>query len=210
MNILLAGGMDNQPFRGEKGKTAIRAYGRSGMGLAILALFLLFAFSGKLCLAGSASECQVKTAFLFNFTKFAEWPASAFSSPESPIVILVIGQDPVADELETLRGKTAQGRKLVIKKSTGIPEGERFHVLFICKNEGFAGLVRLVKNRSVLTISDGKQFSRNGGIIGLVTVDNKVSFEINTDALDRAGLKVNSQVLRMAKIVKDSGQKEER
>jgi hypothetical protein len=210
MNILLAGGMDNQPFRGEKGKTAIRAFSSPKVGLAILALLLLFALSGRICLAGSASEYQVKTAFLFNFTKFAEWPTSAFLGPESAIVILVVGQDPVADELETLRGKTAQGRKLVIKRSTGIPEGERFHVLFICKTEGFSGLVRLVRNRSVLTISDGKQFSHNGGIIGLVTVNNKVSFEINTDALDRAGLKLNSQVLKMAKIVKDSSQKEDR
>lgn len=163
-----------------------------------------------MCLAGGASEYKIKTAFLFNFTKFTEWPANAFSNPESPIVILVVGHDPIADELETLRGKIAQGRKLTVKRSAGIPEGERFHVLFLCRNEGLAQLVRPLRNRSVLTISDGKQFSHSGGIIGLITADNKVSFEINTDALERSGLKLNSQVLKIAKIVKDSAQKEER
>lgn len=179
-----------------------------GAGLLALALLLIIGIGP--CLAAGAPELRVKTAFLFNFTKFTEWPAGAFSGPDSPIVILIVGQDPIADELETLKGKTAQGRKIVVKRGTGLAEAERFHVLFICKNEGFASHIRPLRNRSVLTVSDGKQFSHNGGIIGLVTVDNRVSFEINVDALDRAGLKLNSQVLKLAKIVKDSGQKEDR
>jgi hypothetical protein len=173
-------------------------------------LFLLALAGGKVCLAGAGLEYQVKTAFLFNFAKFTEWPSGAFQNPESPIVVLVIGQDPVADEIETLKGKIAQGRKLAIKRSAGIPEGERFHVLFICRNESPAQVLRSLRNRGVLTISDSKQFCHNGGIIGLVTVDNKVSFEINTDALERSGVRLNSQVLKIAKIIKDSPQKEDK
>jgi hypothetical protein len=177
---------------------------RLGTALFVLLLFL----AGGICLAG-APEHQVKTAFVFNFAKFTEWPSNAFSSPDSPIVILVVGQDPMAEELETLKGKTAQGRKVTVKRSASVPEGERFHVLFICKNES-AQLARPLRNRSILTVSDSRQFAHNGGIIGLVAADNRVSFEINTDALDRAGLRLNSQVLKIAKVVRDTGQREDK
>ena len=45
------------------------------------------------------SEADVKAAYLFNFAKVIEWPASAFAGAKAPIVIGVVGRDSVGDEL---------------------------------------------------------------------------------------------------------------
>jgi hypothetical protein len=48
------------------------------------------------------SEYQVKAAFLFNFTKFVEWPDGSFDAPQAPIVVGIIGDDPFGNDLERM------------------------------------------------------------------------------------------------------------
>src|SRR5689334_1690426 len=67
--------------------------------------------------SGQPSEYEVKAAFLFNFTKFVEWPESVFSDPQAPIVIGIIGDDPFGDSLRRIvAGQKAQGRAILIIK----------------------------------------------------------------------------------------------
>ena len=61
----------------------------------------------------------MKAAFLFNFTKFVEWPESSFEDPQAPIVLGIIGDDPFGDDLERIiAGQKVQGRSLVIRRET--------------------------------------------------------------------------------------------
>jgi hypothetical protein len=54
-------------------------------------------------------EYEVKAAFLFNFTKFVEWPENAFVDPHAPIVIGIIGDDPFGESLvRIVAGQKAQ------------------------------------------------------------------------------------------------------
>ena len=41
----------------------------------------------------AATEYEVKAAFLLNFAKFVDWPASSFPASDSPMVIGVLGDD---------------------------------------------------------------------------------------------------------------------
>jgi hypothetical protein len=45
---------------------------------------------------------EVKAAFLFNFTRFVEWPAKAFETSESPIIIAVSGDEDVVAQLQSM------------------------------------------------------------------------------------------------------------
>jgi uncharacterized protein DUF4154 len=45
------------------------------------------------------SEYEIKAGFLFNFTKFVEWPPDAFADPSVPIVLGIVGDNPVTDLL---------------------------------------------------------------------------------------------------------------
>jgi hypothetical protein len=181
-----------------------------GIGIRSLVLIstLLFAMAffspaPKAGLAAEPSEYDLKAAFVYNFIKFVEWPSSAFSRADAPITIGILGQDPMDEALESLKSKTAQGRKLTVRRFAKIGDLEKCHVLFVGKSEreSLAVVLKQVRDSGVLTIADIRGFAAAGGIVNFINVENRISFEINTDAADRAGLRVSSQLLKLAKIV---------
>lgn len=156
--------------------------------------------------SGIASEGEIKAAFIYNFIKFVEWPASAFSNAGQRIVICVLGQDGVTRALEKVSGKIAQGRTISVKHAIDPTELAQIHVLYIGQSEKdrVRSLIKEIP-KHVLTISDMQSFAASGGMINFYTAEKKISFVINLDAAERAGLKFSSQVLRLARIVKEQG-----
>jgi hypothetical protein len=153
-----------------------------------------------------ASEGEIKAAFIYNFIKFVEWPTSAFSTTEQRIIICVLGQDGVSRALEKVSGKITQGRTITIKHAADPTEMTQFHVVYVGQSEKdhMRTLIKAIP-KHVLTISDTQSFAASGGMINFYTVERKVSFVINLDAAERAGLKLSSQLLRLARIVKETG-----
>lgn len=151
--------------------------------------------------AASVGESDVKAAFVLNFIKFVEWPASAFSSPEDPIVFSVLGDDPVATSLASLDGKKVSGRRVVVRKVPGLPALGRCHVLFVGASEkaALAPILGAVQRWPALTVADFEGFAERGGTIGFVRQDDRVGFEINEEAALKAGLKVNAKLLYLGK-----------
>src|SRR5437879_10455237 len=82
-------------------------------------------------LAQGFDEYRVKTAFLYNFVKFVEWPDDAFQSAKDPIAICMIGYDPQRRALEDLvRGKAIQGRAIVVRQVSNAEQAKICQVLF--------------------------------------------------------------------------------
>lgn len=151
-------------------------------------------------------EYFVKGAFLYNFARFVEWPQKAFTSEQDPVTICILGEDPFGSALDQLRGKTTGNRKILVRQHVNISEIDHCNILFISKSEQakLAEILPSSHRRSMLTVSDMENFAEQGGIIGLVTVENKIRFEVNLDAARRANLKISSQLLKLANIVKDN------
>ena len=63
-------------------------------------------------------------------------------------------------------------------------------------------IIRKVENDHVLTIGESDNFASNGGAFRFFTEENKMRFEVNTDATDRAKLKISSKLLKLARIFK--------
>jgi hypothetical protein len=147
----------------------------------------------------SPPEYQVKAAYLFNFAKFVEWPASAFSSAGAPLVIGIIGKGSFGEAFDALAGKSTKGRKVQVKHFSRIEELAGCQVLFIANSEK-QRLKEILGAlpAGVLTVSDIKRFCNAGGMIGLVNRGDKVQFEVNLINAERAGLKVSSQMLKLA------------
>jgi hypothetical protein len=150
-----------------------------------------------------APEYTVKAAFLYNFAKFVEWPADAFTGPASPIVLFVYGVDPFGDALKSLKGKTANGRPIVVRYAANLGELERCHLLFVSASSMalLPKILQATKSWSVLTVGDVDGFARDGGTINLVNEGQRVVIEINTEAAQRSRLKISSKLLALAKIV---------
>ena len=152
------------------------------------------------------SEQQVKAAFLYYFIKFIDWPQEAFPDKNAPILVGVIGDDSLGRELEqSLRNKTINGRELMLRQIGWPGEVRGYHILLLCASEAkvIPAVLASVKGSPVLTVGDIDRFGEQGGIINFYIEDKKVRFEINIDAAEKAQLKIGSQLLSLAKIVRD-------
>lgn len=153
-------------------------------------------------------EYQVKAAYLFQFARYVDWPPEAFATPTAPLVIGVVGVDPFGGVLDDLiEDEEAHGRPLVVRRHRRADEMEDCHILYIGRlgrAEREAVLAR-VRDRSVLTVSDTDGFTREGGMIGLVTDGGRVRMQINWGAAKRANLTLSSRLLRSGEIVSAGG-----
>ena len=157
---------------------------------------------------GAAAEdislnVAVKAAFLFNFAKFAEWPALPSGGP---ITLCVVGNEAVGVALaETVRGQNIGGHPLDVLRPSDTAVWRTCHLLFIADADArrsSAGLTA-IKSVPVLTVSDGKAFAQTGGIIELYVDSGRMRFAINVDAAARSGLRLSSRLLGLANVVRD-------
>ena len=158
---------------------------------------------------GLAAEQQVpahtlRAAFLYNFAKFAEWPADSVAAGR--LTLCVLGDDSVADALvETTRDRTIDGRAIIVSrvKADGALRG--CHLLYVTGLDlkHTAQLLAYLKDASVFTVSDQEQFAKAGGIAELFVESGKMRFAVNVDAAQRAHLHISSRLLSLAKLVKD-------
>ena len=176
------------------------------LGVAILALgAALFATPGIAAKKDSDEppDVALKAAFLFNFAKFAEWPALPVGAP---ILACVVGDDRIAAALvETVRGQNISGHTVEVSRPQDSATWRTCQLLFISDAEArrAAGGLADITTLPVLTVGDGKGFSQAGGIIELYVEGQRMRFAINTDAAERAGLRLSSRLLGLARVVRD-------
>src|SRR5437588_7557177 len=84
----------------------------------------------------AVSEYELKAAFLFNFTKFVDWPPKAFLAADAPIVIGIVGEDPFGTAIDDLlRGEVVRDHALIVKRMPPDADLSSCHVLFISRSE---------------------------------------------------------------------------
>jgi hypothetical protein len=155
--------------------------------------------------ADSQREYQVKAAFLYNFAKFVEWPSRAFVDSTGPLRFCIVGQDPFGETLDaTVRGRTVGGRGIVVERVSVGEAVRHCHLVFV-DAVGERELAHILHNFSrvaVLTVGESPAFLEAGGMLRLFVDGNKVRFDVNVGAAETAGLKVSSQLLKLARSVK--------
>jgi hypothetical protein len=151
----------------------------------------------------SPSEYDVKAAFLYNFGKFVTWPEDAFKQ-EGRLVIGVLGDDPITPVLQrTVRDKSVQDKRIDVRRLESAKEAGGCQIVFISATEGgrLAEILKALDRSSVLTVSDIDDFAAQGGMISLLVDEKKVRFEVNLLVVEQAGLKMSSQLLKLARRV---------
>jgi len=180
----------------------------------MLKLILIFAISVFVLPNANAqkySEYEVKAAYLYNFIKFIQWPATAFETKDSEFVIGIYGYDPFKNTLkEVLANNTVQNRKLVIKYFKTPDEIKNCHLLFISDvdEEELSIIIKKINKTPVLTVGNNiKNFCLLGGIINFTKQDAKHRFVINNNQAVNANLKISSKLLFLAKTISDDEDK---
>ncbi|MDB5141456.1 MAG: YfiR family protein [Mucilaginibacter sp.] len=169
----------------------------------LLLLIVLSGISPAYAQTSPSLEYRVKAAFLFNFTRFVHWPASAYTSPDDPFVIGIVGSDPFGSYLDELvSGESAGGHKIVIRRYPNGGDIRGCQLIFI--NLGDKAKLKLLLAQStrqnVLTVSDENEFIRLGGIVHFYMEDDKVKMEVRPAAAKAAQLEISAKLLQVAKL----------
>jgi hypothetical protein len=197
ISMALCGGL------GDRWHKNTETAGRPSRVLQALGLLLALVV-GAPAQAPSPTEYQVKAAFLYNFAKFVEWPASSFPNDSAPLQICVLGQDPFGEGLRKVtQEKMVNGRKIEVSDVADLRQARNCQILFISayQKTPLAQILESLRGTSVLTVGDAKGFVEQGGMINFVLEDGRVQFEVNRKAAEQAALKISSKLLSVAKSV---------
>jgi hypothetical protein len=158
--------------------------------------------------AAAVSERAVKTAFLYKFLGYVEWPPGAFPQPDSPLVVAFIGADEVAGEFAQLSaGRTVESRPIVVRRVHDPEALAGVHALFIGRSESarLGALVKAAQQRSILTVTEVPGALDLGSVINFLLLGGRVRFEIAMDVAEKSGLKLSSRLLAVAQSVRTGG-----
>jgi hypothetical protein len=146
--------------------------------------------------AQTATEAQLKAAYLISFLKYVEWPAQ-----QTSLTLCLFGREMLQAELAAYEGRKIAGRELKIRRVSRIEELTGCQEVFVPETESaqFAALTSWMNGRPILSISDSERFIRENGAISLLRRDGRLQFDVNPEAISRSGLKVSSALLRLAR-----------
>ncbi|CAN5793803.1 hypothetical protein BH24ACI5_BH24ACI5_28240 [soil metagenome] len=145
-------------------------------------------------------EPDVKAAFLYNFTRYVEWPPE-MSPLSEPFRLCVVAEAVLRGAIQlTVAGESVNGRPLVMTEPHTPQDARTCQILFVGRSESqrASHLLEAVRDQPVLTVSDASQFAQQGGIIEFLLQDNRVRFDVNLSSAQRSQLRISSQLLRVA------------
>jgi hypothetical protein len=144
-----------------------------------------------------STDYRFHSIFIYNFTKYIQWPASHQSGD---FIIAVVGNSPIIEELNKITAnKTVGSQKIVVKRYKSASEIEDCHILFVPgSGNNFDSVQEKLKGKSTLVITEKSGLAQKGSGINFILLENKWKFELNESATQSAGLKVSRELSQMA------------
>ncbi len=166
---------------------------------------LLWLLAGSLLspavFAQSRSEREVKVAFVYNLTKYVEWPHEA-----NELVVGYVGDDPTMGKTlhDMLSGKISENRTIRVVLFPSEDALSRCDLLYVGYQSAkkIRPVLERVSKAGTLTVGDAGVFARAGGMIGLVTVHEHVQIEVNLEAAQASRLKISSRLLGLSSVIR--------
>ena len=141
---------------------------------------------------------KVQAMFVYNFTKYVEWPVSSRSGN---FVIAVYGNSPIYEELIKVAGtKSAGAQSIEVQKIKSLGDISSQHMIFIShdKSVDLSSIVGKIGNAPSLIITESDGLISKGSAINFVVVENRQRFELKKDNVTSKGLKVSSELEKFA------------
>ncbi len=162
-------------------------------------VILVMACAGFGFQQGFDTNARVKAVYLYNFTRYFEWPEGM---KDGNFVIQVVGtNNNLNQELAKLAStKQVGNQKLEIKSSIAVDKDAKPHILFLLPEASgvLPEVLTKLKGRNTLVITEKTGLAKAGASINFVIVDNKVKFEYNKASAAKAGLKSNDEIKNLA------------
>lgn len=166
----------------------------------LLCLSVVMVFFAQYAQA-QGGDYKFHNIFIYNFTKYIVWPSDY---QQGDFVIGVLGASPLTNQLTYwAEKKKVRGVQPIVVKQFDSPNdlrNEKVHMFFIpYSKSGYLKYVQeAVEGKPTLIITEKNGLALQGSMINFVVRNGRWTFEINEEATERAGLKVSSELLRVA------------
>lgn len=148
------------------------------------------------------TNARIKAMFLYNFTKYIEWPAAY---KEGNFVIGILGNNStlLAELNKMASQKMAGNQKLEIRSLSSVEGASKCHIVYIQPDKGgeLPDVLSKVKGKSALVITEKPGLAKQGAAINFVVQENKQKFELNKSNAEKYNLKVSSNLASLAIVV---------
>ena len=144
---------------------------------------------------------RVKAAFLYKFLAYVEWPPQVFADSASPLVIGVLGPDPVVAEVAEVVGeRLAHGRPVLVRRLRDLDAVAGAHVVYVTRSEAARTpqVAAITRDKGTLVVTEAEGGLAQGSVINFRLVDGRVRFDVALPAAERAGLRISSRLLAIA------------
>lgn len=156
--------------------------------------------------AQDVDEYDVKASFIYNFTKFVEWPGALAVNKQSSIDICLIGDSDILNKAAFFKDRASTPQlKISLVREKSPENAGHCHIVFIGDSEArqMKEILAHFKGKPLLTVSDIEEFAERGGMVGFTLVDDKVKLVMNPKAAAASGLRIDAQLLEIAVKVVD-------
>lgn len=143
-------------------------------------------------------EYLVKAKYLLNIPLFTEMPSQKKSA--TSYTICMVGGTPLETILAPSEGKQIKSRPLAIRRVEDLSQLDSCQVIFIAASERYRlqQLLPAAHRVGIMTISDMRDFTKLGGMVSLVSVNNRITYDLNLVAARSAGISFSTQILKLA------------
>ena len=176
------------------------------LGLLLLAALLLPAFSAAEKSAAvplEAPSSSVKASLLANFAKYTTWPDGTFATPETPVIIGVLGPEALIEIIDQTAQKTHGARRIVVRAISTVDEAIQCQLVYITEEErkNETAWFTALKGKPVVTVGESGQTIRRGGQLEFAIEKGRLKFDASWPAMEAAGVKFRSDMLKFARNV---------
>ncbi len=162
-------------------------------------IVLILALSGFGFQQSFDPNAKVKACFIYNFTKYFEWPEKMKSG--NFIIQLVGSNNSLNQELNKMATSKQVGtQKLEIKSGTAIDNAIKPHIVFLLSeaSDMLKDANAKYKGKGTLVITEKSGLAKAGSAINFVVLDNKQKFEYSEKNAEKAGLKTSNELKTLA------------
>ena len=169
-------------------------YGWHTAGRLTLATLLSLAVAAGPAAQAPRPEIAIKSEFVLRFPEFVEWPTPG--NDRRPLSLCLSPSHPFGQNVQASASGQPRAKQITVRELREHESVRTCDVIYVAPAD--LSLLDSVANLPILTIGDQPNFCQRGGMINLRVIEGRVRFEIDLSRARRAGLKMDSQLLRLA------------
>ena len=144
------------------------------------------------------SEYDLKAVFLYNFTRYLQWPEE---DATGAFEIAVLGDSGIVAPLQEIAAKkTVRSAPIVVRRCEEPGQIGRPRILFLARPAApsLKRALNAARGAGILTVGEEEGLAARGAAVNFVLREETVKFEVSVKALKAAGIQAGSQLLKLA------------